>query len=237
MSLVANNQYQVYISSNRNVPAEDCSFCLYGLKDEENEKVIQLACSHFFHEACLKRWVRSSSPSRGKCGLCRNEIDRKNLKDLRKVCCMDVDVIRRIMQVGTFTGILFCNFVEVGMVVGTTEYFQGSNPSRHYQRISGCFRASSAKERERCLEEAVIQAKFERSAAMVGFIAYAVIYPLGQIYCALVDSEDEDADPLYLSLPPFMRLGWEVIKGSCRAVYNVSSYAVKALFRGSANGS
>lgn len=232
MALVANDQYHIYSSNNRSVPAEDCSFCLSGLK-KEDEKVVQLACNHFFHEECLKRWVRTDNPSRGNCGLCRKEIHWRLLRDLRRVCCLDVGIFRTIAKVGAFAGVIFCNLVEVGAVVGACDYYLESTPQRYYQRVTACNGIEQRHERRECLDQAAEKARFERNVATASFIAYAVIFPLEQIYCALKESErGEEVGEMFLALPPFIKMGWEVVKGSCCIVYNVSKYAVGVLIPG-----
>ncbi|KAK8957298.1 hypothetical protein KSP39_PZI000244 [Platanthera zijinensis] len=46
----------------------ECCICLEEFKDED--RLVKLLCSHKFHHACLKLWVRSS----GDCPLCRADI-------------------------------------------------------------------------------------------------------------------------------------------------------------------
>ncbi|MFT4554124.1 MAG: hypothetical protein ACI9S8_002769 [Chlamydiales bacterium] len=232
MTLVINDLFHIYSASNQSVPSEDCSFCLSSLK-EEDKKVVQLACNHFFHEPCLQRWVRSSNPSSGKCGLCRRVIHSRILKDLRRVCCVDIDVYRTMLKVGAFAGVVLCNLVEVGFVVGSCDYYQESTPQRHFERSVACFSIENRQERKECLEAATVQAKYERTAGMAAFLAYAVIFPLEQVYCALKESENgEEVGSVFLALPPFIKFGWEVVKGSCLLVFNVSRYAVGKLMPG-----
>lgn len=42
------------------VEEDDCAICLVALK-EGNQKVISLACSHFFHLKCMKGWAEAVS--------------------------------------------------------------------------------------------------------------------------------------------------------------------------------
>ncbi|EPY50649.1 ubiquitin-protein ligase E3 [Schizosaccharomyces cryophilus OY26] len=47
----------------------ECTICMENFK--ETDQVIQLPCSHFFHENCVKPWLRVN----GTCAICRAPID------------------------------------------------------------------------------------------------------------------------------------------------------------------
>ncbi|WMV28108.1 hypothetical protein MTR67_021493 [Solanum verrucosum] len=51
----------------------DCAICL--CKIEDGEEVRELNCDHFFHRACLDRWMNCG---RMTCPLCRNHLMKPN---------------------------------------------------------------------------------------------------------------------------------------------------------------
>ena len=50
-----------------------CIICLEDFKT--NDKVIYLPCIHFFHEICIKNWIKRKQS----CPICKHEINNNNL--------------------------------------------------------------------------------------------------------------------------------------------------------------
>ena len=48
-----------------------CTICY---EDGINVKIIP--CSHLFHRDCIENWIRSNTPNRMKCPICRNNIKK-----------------------------------------------------------------------------------------------------------------------------------------------------------------
>ena len=65
------NKYKLPISkvrSNDNLLLDECSICLE--KYKKNEKIINLNCSHSFHQNCLSKWLNNNNT----CPQCRENI-------------------------------------------------------------------------------------------------------------------------------------------------------------------
>ena len=56
------------IKSNDNLLLDECSICLE--KYVKNDKIMSLECSHSFHDACIKLWLKNNNT----CPQCRENI-------------------------------------------------------------------------------------------------------------------------------------------------------------------
>jgi hypothetical protein len=58
-------------SSDPDEREEDCPICYETLKIG-NDKTVVLACNHYYHKICMKRWLRMDKTT---CPSCRREVD------------------------------------------------------------------------------------------------------------------------------------------------------------------
>jgi hypothetical protein len=64
-----NNLEKINYNDNDNLDKNNCNICLTIF--DNNEKIIKLKCSHYFHIKCIETWLKKHS---NKCPMCRIEV-------------------------------------------------------------------------------------------------------------------------------------------------------------------
>ena len=64
-----NNLEKINYNDNDNLDKNNCNICINVF--DNNEKIIKLNCSHYYHIKCIETWLKKHS---NKCPMCRIEV-------------------------------------------------------------------------------------------------------------------------------------------------------------------
>ncbi|MFT4552317.1 MAG: hypothetical protein ACI9S8_000942 [Chlamydiales bacterium] len=222
------SQFAIYGNgTNLLVPSSECSICLDSLKVVD-QKIAKLACDHFFHFPCLKKWIRTPTPASKLCPCCRHEIDEELIGRMSTIIERFVrDNHNRIKCAA------YCSLVVVigGLAIG--EYFgmmAGANAlghdalNRQHTYLEACKEIQDEHQRQACLHSSDPTAKFEMTTA--NFIQPAYIVALVWRGCSRRRRENPPTG-VSAYLPPILGCVWKGAAVSGNAVYQIGRATVE----------